>query len=252
MRRVFLLACVLATLSLAKCAASWNPVDDEMEKIVLEKLERDEDRQLFCPQRLPAATKVHVAIDINSASLEDNTCGLDFALKMKWNNPRITFDNSAHPDVRYVTINTLSKAWYPDLHFPGELGKKTTSEAEHVEETVLWIYPNGDVFFSVRMQLDIPTQISEMHTDKTWPARNCTIFLESYRCSSDHVVLAWENDPHPVRLMEREGVQVMNQSGNPTYSLSPEIITGKPKEVQVRAYKDHETFSGLFAQLTFH
>lgn len=249
--RILILFLFLSPENFVSCSSSdsWKGLD-KIEKDVRKQLKRDDDRQQFCPQRLPLATQVNISMLINSASLEDNLCHVDLTMKLKWNNPRITFDNSAHPEVSYVSVNSHTRVWYPDLHFPGELGRKSTTDSDDIDENLLWIYPNGDVFYSVRMHLDLPSQISDVSTNPA--TRNCTIFVESYRCSSDHLVLSWE-EHDPVQLLECEGLPGIRAPGDtPKFMLSSEVVTGKAKEVQVRAYQETETFSNVYAQLQFH
>lgn len=236
-------------------ADSWASLD-RIEKDLLEKVKKISFRHTFCPRKI---TLVKLSVDINQAFLREEDvqlesdnkhykCIVDLTLRQRWNNPRLAFDNTAHPELEYVTVNSNQGIWTPDLYFPGELGWKSTTQIGDHNNTVLWIYPNGDVYHSVRLKLQFLTTFD----DKT-NGRICTIPIESYRCSIKTLQLAWD-DKEAVRTMDRVGGNsvVMDSNIHAKYykKTIAKVVAGRV-EIPVKSFGGVGNFTQIFAQFAF-
>ena len=82
--------------------------------------------------------------------------------------------------MEYVGLNTDEFMWYPDISFPGD-AKGTTSGTTRDKDALIWVYPSGDIFYSVRYFLEFQSTTSSYRRKEN---RICTIPIESFRCST--------------------------------------------------------------------
>ena len=66
----------------------------------------------------------------------------------QWNDPRLTFDDK-NGQIRYLTLFDLSRIWTPDTFITNS--KSTQQHTDLKLNTLVRIYPNGTVYFSIRL-----------------------------------------------------------------------------------------------------
>jgi hypothetical protein len=154
----------------------------------------------------------------------------DIVLRQKWNDPRLAYNVGSHSaDYSYFPLNSAKLFWKPDTFFPdadkGDFHFITTPN------TFVWLYPNGDVLYSLRLEVSFPCR------QNSFPTRfghgigipvACPLRLSSYGYTSDQVTYEWD-DKDPLEVNQN-----LYTPNNANYCSLDKVHTNGTKEVNAR------------------
>ncbi len=69
-------------------------------------------------------------------------------LEETWNDPRLAYGNFSSLPVISSGMGVAERIWVPDLFFANE--KRASFHAVTVHNRLIRIYPNGDIFYSMK------------------------------------------------------------------------------------------------------
>ena len=71
-------------------------------------------------------------------------------LHQYWNDPRLAYVNMTKKEIPYITSGHgfTSKIWVPDLFFANE--KRASFHDVTVQNKLIRLFPNGDMFYSMK------------------------------------------------------------------------------------------------------
>ncbi|XP_070534368.1 glycine receptor subunit alphaZ1-like [Ptychodera flava] len=102
----------------------------------------------------------------------------------QWNDPRLMYDATGFINMNGDIINSL---WIPDLYF--ENAKQTEIHSTTKDNLFLRVYPNGDVYFSIRLGLILTCN---MHLERfPMDQQRCKIEVETYSYTTQDMKLLW-------------------------------------------------------------
>jgi len=150
-------------------------------------------------------TPLHVKVnsyvrDIEMKNVDTNLFDmkLDLIFRQKWNDKRLAYDVSHHPDFKYVSLNSNVKSiWKPDTFFD-----KSVKEEFHLvtaPNVLLWVYPDGNVLYSTRLTITIRCTQNDTvaaSDDKEEEKKSCLVCpvrIASYGNSHDKLVYEWDD-----------------------------------------------------------
>jgi len=116
----------------------------------------------------------------------------DLILRQKWEDSRLAYDASQHPDYKFFTMTgcDVKSVWTPDLFF----SSPSHGEVNHIlaPNSLIWLYPNGTLLYSVR------TTVTQTCPQPDYDEKSdliCTMRLASYGYVEDDVSFSWDSDP---------------------------------------------------------
>jgi len=117
---------------------------------------------------------------------------MDFSVQLtfrnQWNDDRLVFSDK----ISYINLHDSRNIWTPDVFFSNEKDGKFHTLMK--PNTLLRIYPTGDILFSNRisLRLSCPMNLRRFPHD----LQTCQITMPSYSYTMDDLVLIWkEGDP---------------------------------------------------------
>jgi len=227
--------------------------DREFEEEIYENITKCSKQSAFIPPVTPNDDgehgPVHVKVngyvrDIFEIKKIDNDVydwTADLIIRQKWNDKRLAYDVSHHPDYKNIVLNSagLKKIWHPDTFFSHSV--KGDFHFLLAPNTYAWVYPNGDVLYSIRVTVtfrcvdhehhdhehhddhthephddhtnehhDDHTHEPEHHDDHTHePAGkklelDCPVRIASYGFTDDKIVYEWDHEKEtPLDISKR-------------------------------------------------
>ncbi|XP_060084283.1 glycine receptor subunit alpha-3-like [Ylistrum balloti] len=108
-------------------------------------------------------------------------------LRQKWVDKRLTYPKVPGMNMLELDSRMIDKVWVPDTIFSNE--KKADFHDVTVPNRLMQLYPNGTVFYSVRvsMTLSCDMKLSAYPLD----SQHCLIAIESYSYTTENVVFLW-------------------------------------------------------------
>jgi len=243
----FLTFCLLATpfvqgLSVPKETAPSLTVlktDRELEEEIYYNITRLAPKAVFVPDTLnengehgPVHVKVNAYVrDILEIKAVDNNLydwTLDLTFRQKWNDKRLAFDVTHHPDFKHMTLNAvegMKSIWKPDTFFSqsirGEFHTITTPNS------LIWVYPNGDVLYSTRLSVTlrckhIPTTETPEKKEEGEEKESdlvCPLRLSTYAFTTEKLVYEWDEDE-----TTKKSIEVTDTLYLPHYTLD-KVVT---------------------------
>ncbi|XP_071125831.1 glycine receptor subunit alpha-2-like [Mytilus edulis] len=145
-----------------------------------------------------------------------NVNEMDFSitcyLRQRWVDHRLNF---SHPNITLeLTQDEISSIWTPDTFFPES--KKGDLHTITKPNTLMHIYHNGTVLYSLRLHLQLSCSM-DFHL---YPLDNqrCKIHLESYGLTAKKLLYSWI-DGTPVHVLN-ENLPLYDINGRPPTSVS--------------------------------
>jgi len=203
------------------------PTEREFEEEVYENVTKHAKQSVFVPHVTPDDNGEHgpLHVKVNSyirdilelkavdSHLYDWT--LDLVLRQKWNDKRLAYDTTHHPDFKYITLNTpsgMKSIWKPDTFFSRSV--KGDFHFVLAPNALIWVYPNGDVLYSCRVSVTLrcvqnATAVPEKPEEKEEGAEKasdivCPMRIASYGYTTDHLVYEWDDEtPHAVDVTDK-------------------------------------------------
>ncbi|XP_033742241.1 glycine receptor subunit alpha-3-like isoform X2 [Pecten maximus] len=130
-------------------------------------------------------------LSIDSVSDSTMDFGMSMFIRQKWNDERLRY--TAFGGLQHLELDTkmIGDIWVPDLYIVNE--KKASFHTVTVPNKLMHIYPNGDVFYSMRVSGRFACN---MHLHK-YPLdeQRCSLRLESYGYSVETLLLRWNDVP---------------------------------------------------------
>nr|XP_006825489.1 PREDICTED: glycine receptor subunit alpha-3-like [Saccoglossus kowalevskii] len=128
--------------------------------------------------------------------IRPNVHGRDYSIttyfRQHWNDPRLQFNATGFIN---MNGNIMDAIWVPDLYF--ENAKDTAVHTTTKDNLFLRIYPNGDVFYSVRLGLKLTCH---MHLSRfPMDRQQCKIEVETYSYTTTDMKLQWF-DTSPLQI----------------------------------------------------
>jgi len=187
------------------------------EKNLVEKFDSNPIENIYLrPSNTRNATLVKVAIDVkNIPWIHENESQWKMELDFFqfWNDPRLAYSTEGCPGIQKFSLPNTDKIWKPDLFFP--LNEDGFVHIVPQTNFLLWVAPNGDVTYSVRLTL-----IMEC-TGKGSMAGEllCPLIISSYRNPKDNLNIEWVKQ-NPVQIfwdrVTLSGYQIENVSTEET------------------------------------
>ncbi|XP_029205557.1 gamma-aminobutyric acid receptor subunit beta-3-like isoform X1 [Acropora millepora] len=195
---------------------------------ILNVLLRDYDNRLrprFGGKPLTIYADLYI-VDIGEISVTNMDYRMTMYFRQTWGDPRLQF-NGTDPIV--AQGNILDKIWIPDTYFTSE--KKSNFHEVTKKNYVLVFFPNGTVFFSIRISL---TGVCRMNL-QTYPLdrQSCKLNIMSYSYTNTDAKYEWKQGP--LKSVER----------------SPEISLPQMDIVDIQASESVEIHSiGNYSRLS--
>ncbi|XP_033626910.1 glycine receptor subunit alpha-3-like [Asterias rubens] len=139
--------------------------------------------------------------------------GMTILLEETWNDPRLAYANFSSLPVISSGMGVAERIWVPDLFFANE--KRASFHAVTVHNRLIRIYPNGDIFYSMKLSL-----VLYCHMDfKAFPMdkQRCKTAIESYQSTEDELLIQWTAE---------RAVVMGPEISLPQYSMEPYIPFG--------------------------
>jgi cation transporter family protein len=166
---------------------------DETEEQILERIFRNYSNAVRPPTRGP--TDVTVNLYLRSVEPIDDfkrEYSIQVTLRQEWKDERLKFRPSNAVRKGYLSQQSTSKLWIPDLFIRNE--KKGYLHSIIYPNLFVRIFPDGNILFSIRVSLTMPCGMKL----RTFPfdSQNCTMQMASYGMSTDDILYRWKNiDP---------------------------------------------------------
>ncbi|ELU04391.1 hypothetical protein CAPTEDRAFT_114881 [Capitella teleta] len=122
---------------------------------------------------------------------------LEIFFRMSWRDPRLVFEGKQPLQVPAKYADDL---WDPDIFFPNE--KTGTIHNVIAKNEVFKIYPNGTVWHSIRLTLNLGCAMQLEHFPLDH--QTCAIKISSYSYDNSSIVLRWLTNPVELNLDEME------------------------------------------------
>ncbi|XP_021348248.1 glycine receptor subunit alpha-3-like isoform X2 [Mizuhopecten yessoensis] len=139
---------------------------------------------------ITSAVQLYI-LSIDSISDSTMDFGMSMFIRQRWNDNRLTY--TAFGGLKNLELDTkmIDSIWVPDLYIVNE--KKAYFHVVTVPNKLMHIYPNGDVFYSMRVSGRFACN---MHLHK-YPLdeQRCSLRLESYGYSVETLLLRWNDLP---------------------------------------------------------
>jgi len=225
--------------------------DHEFEHEVYENITKCAKKAAFVPhphhndegehsEHSPVHVKVNSYVrDILSIKTVDSDLydwTMDLTFRQKWNDKRLAYDVTHHPDVHYITLNTeegMHAIWKPDTFFSGSVKEELHSVT--APNALVWVFPNGDVLYSLRVTVTLrchhnhpatPEKKEVVEGEEKESDLVCPMRIASYGFADDKVVYEWDEEENT------PAVEVTKHLHLPHYSLDKvtrEVITAKTR-----------------------
>lgn len=220
--------------------SSENPVLPNHSDVETSILRNLSSNQFLSKIRPNGTTHVRVNLQIREVQMKNGNKNklslelfrpwtVDLTLRQYWNDPRLSFNSNNQ--LPYFPLNSAKSIWKPDLFFPdaenGEFHYVTAPNA------LVWIYPNGDVTYSLRISLTLPCRQASI------PRRfghgigipvACPLRMASYGYTEDQLSFDWVDKD---ALEAKEELYTQLDSSNNYCSLD-KISTNETSRVVTR------------------
>lgn len=117
-------------------------------------------------------------------------CSVQVTFRQQWNDERLRFRNPS--SIQYLTLADPSRIWTSDAFFSNEKNGHFHNIVK--PNTLLRIYPNGDVLYSVRLSLTLrcPMDLRYYPMDR----QIVSLIVASYGYTTEDVIYLWKiGDP---------------------------------------------------------
>lgn len=156
---------------------------------------------------LPPTTKSPVHVKLNTyirqilgvknmeGDLHEMT--VDLILRHMWNDKRLTYDVSDHPNYKYFNLywfSSIKNIWRPDTFFAHSV--KAEFHDVPTENELVWIYPNGNVLHSKRITVTVRCELPEKKE------LVCPLTMASYGYTTDKLMYEWDAE-EPVEWKQK-------------------------------------------------
>ncbi|XP_060083942.1 glycine receptor subunit alpha-2-like [Ylistrum balloti] len=130
-------------------------------------------------------------LSIDSVSDSTMDFGMSMFIRQRWNDERLKYTTIGGLSHLELDTKMIGNIWVPDLYIVNE--KKASFHIVTVPNKLMHIYPNGDVFYSMRVSGRFACN---MHLHK-YPLdeQRCSLRLESYGYSVETLLLRWNDNP---------------------------------------------------------
>lgn len=154
-------------------------------------------------KEVTVSTNIYVRL-ISDLDLSKNTFSVDLTLRQSWQDDRVAFTES--PSLSYLTLEAeeTTKIWRPDTFIQN--GISTNFHSAPRENALIRIYPNGNVFYSLRLFATLYCATNK----RTFPFDDqvCDIKLASYGYTTADITYVWRNT-NPIQI-NTDGVEGLN------------------------------------------
>jgi len=226
----------------------------ELEEEIYQNITRLSAKSVFVPPVSPNENgeygPLHVTVnsyvrnilEIKAVDTDVYDWTLDLIIRQKWNDPRLAYDASHHPNFKYIALTTATghkSIWKPDTFFTGII--KGDFHFLLAPNALTWIYPNGDVLYSIRVSITV--RCNDLHEDKKEEDGDdkksdlvCPVRIASYGLINDKLTYDWDAE---------EPVHVTKNLYLPHYTLDKVTTESSPGKTKIGE------FSALTANFHF-
>jgi len=186
---ILLTGCVL----LGFCSAdSTSRID--LERSVMDQILSGYNKDLRPPGDNATEVSVNTYVrEILSVCEKSHQWKIQLTFRQEWNDARLAYSVESYPNYHFLTLSSRKDVWTPDLFFSGELDANLHQVPQ--SNTLLRIYPNGHVLYSIRITLTL----SCPGTGSIPGELSCPLAIASYAYTTDEVALKWK-DTDPVQF----------------------------------------------------
>ncbi|CAG2160809.1 unnamed protein product [Oppiella nova] len=120
-----------------------------------------------------------------------NEWKVQITFRQKWNDQRLKYDDRVGK-IKYLSLEDKEDIWIPDTFFSN--ARESEAQADIKPNTLIRIYPNGNVLFSIRLVETLACPMDLKHYP--FDTQTCAIQMASYGFTTEDLVFEWkEEDP---------------------------------------------------------
>ena len=128
--------------------------------------------------RTPTIIRTNLYIrNIERLDTAEMTWKTQITFRHQWNDPRLMF-NDINGKISYLILQDEQQIWKPDTMFSNS--RRTERMRDIAPNTLIRIYPNGNVLFSTRINLLLACPMDL--TYYPFDTQNCAIQISSCKC----------------------------------------------------------------------
>ncbi|KAI8510324.1 Glycine receptor subunit alpha-3 [Branchiostoma belcheri] len=176
-------------------------------------------RPNFAVSRIWVEVQLYVS-SISSVSEASMDYILNFFLRQRWNDPRLSYTD--FKSSLTLGLTTLAEIWIPDISFKNGKGAAYREGGDH--NTLLRISPQGDILLSQKRVMALLLSCPMDFRMFPFDTQSCGIQMESYGHTTEELVLEWAKPEMEIDLSIRLPEFELKQWG--TRRCDNQVLTG--------------------------
>lgn len=189
----------------------------------------------------PEQLEVQLYIDrFHDISQREQTYGMEGYLRRWWRDPELAYNGSCGAKRLSLTRAESAKIWRPQLYWEQSIRTTHPHEREHVEQgagELLEIYPDGTVFWSQQVSLELSCQLDLKNVP--FDVQSCNFMMGLYSDTAEDVMLSWKADRSALDGWDSRRVRCLNEF----------VVIGVEQQNLRRTYEHEYTYA--LATITF-
>lgn len=182
------------------------------------------------PLHVQANAYIRQILEVKNVGGDVNEMTVDLTFRQKWTDKRLSYDISESPNYKYINLygaSGIKSIWKPDTFFPGTI--KADFHFVLASNALVWVYPNGQVLYSIRVTTTVRCEVPEKTEDKEEEKKTlvCPLRVASYGYTDEELVYDWDAE---------EPIQLKKEYHIPHYTLDKVTTEGGSGKTKIGSF----------------